>query len=110
MPRLTLQRVIIGTLLTEKRHITKPHLIGDTEVDTARGVIHIGVHRHDTDVILYRFPHRALHFIVITDSAQLTEDERSEEHTSELQSRQYLVCRLLLEKKNIPYSCLLPTS
>src|SRR3712207_7972365 len=27
------------------------------------------------------------------------EGERSEEHTSELQSRQYLVCRLLLEKK-----------
>src|SRR3712207_7572154 len=27
-------------------------------------------------------------------------DVRSEEHTSELQSRQYLVCRLLLEKKN----------
>src|SRR3712207_7258579 len=27
---------------------------------------------------------------------------RSEEHTSELQSRQYLVCRLLLEKKNNP--------
>src|SRR3712207_7128789 len=29
---------------------------------------------------------------------------RSEEHTSELQSRQYLVCRLLLEKKN-PRAC-----
>src|SRR5438445_4009741 len=28
---------------------------------------------------------------------------RSEEHTSELQSRQYLVCRLLLEKKNMPH-------
>src|SRR3712207_8415510 len=27
---------------------------------------------------------------------------RSEEHTSELQSRQYLVCRLLLEKKQTP--------
>src|SRR3712207_8795360 len=27
---------------------------------------------------------------------------RSEEHTSELQSRQYLVCRLLLEKKKYP--------
>src|SRR3712207_8665722 len=27
---------------------------------------------------------------------------RSEEHTSELQSRQYLVCRLLLEKKTTP--------
>src|SRR3712207_8242325 len=29
--------------------------------------------------------------------------ERSEEHTSELQSRQYLVCRLLLEKKKNYY-------
>src|SRR5258707_6906771 len=34
--------------------------------------------------------------------------KRSEEHTSELQSRQYLVCRLLLEKKNIR-DCLLCT-
>src|SRR3712207_8776522 len=32
------------------------------------------------------------------DQAQL---DRSEKHTSELQSRQYLVCRLLLEKKKI---------
>src|SRR3712207_7394432 len=31
--------------------------------------------------------------------ADLELDGRSEEHTSELQSRQYLVCRLLLEKK-----------
>src|SRR3712207_7890064 len=30
---------------------------------------------------------------------------RSEEHTSELQSRQYLVCRLLLEKKKSVFSC-----
>src|SRR3712207_7546565 len=29
---------------------------------------------------------------------------RSEEHTSELQSRQYLVCRLLLENKTRPYA------
>src|SRR3712207_7067953 len=29
---------------------------------------------------------------------------RSEEHTSELQSRQYLVCRLLLEKKKIKHT------
>src|SRR3712207_8428477 len=33
--------------------------------------------------------------------------QRSEEHTSELQSRQYLVCRLLLEKKNNTLFCLL---
>src|SRR3712207_8657500 len=34
--------------------------------------------------------------------------QRSEEHTSELQSRQYLVCRLLLEKKNLPGLYTLP--
>src|SRR3712207_8945427 len=32
-------------------------------------------------------------------SEDMLTEERSEEHTSELQSRQYLVCRLLLEKK-----------
>src|SRR3712207_8496833 len=31
--------------------------------------------------------------------AKINSRKRSEEHTSELQSRQYLVCRLLLEKK-----------
>src|SRR3712207_7119752 len=36
--------------------------------------------------------------------------DRSEEHTSELQSRQYLVCRLLLEKKKIyAYSIYIPS-
>src|SRR3712207_8161521 len=33
-------------------------------------------------------------------------NERSEEHTSELQSRQYLVCRLLLEKKKKQSHCI----
>src|SRR3712207_6853974 len=35
---------------------------------------------------------------------------RSEEHTSELQSRQYLVCRLLLEKKKLLYAADQPPS
>src|SRR3712207_8088446 len=35
----------------------------------------------------------------IWTSSRLIISARSEEHTSELQSRQYLVCRLLLEKK-----------
>src|SRR3712207_9543102 len=34
-----------------------------------------------------------------TSTVGLEGADRSEEHTSELQSRQYLVCRLLLEKK-----------
>src|SRR3712207_9364205 len=37
----------------------------------------------------------------IMTSALWSATPRSEEHTSELQSRQYLVCRLLLEKKKI---------
>src|SRR3712207_7471780 len=36
----------------------------------------------------------------VAASTPATTPSRSEEHTSELQSRQYLVCRLLLEKKN----------
>src|SRR3712207_7199656 len=35
----------------------------------------------------------------VDDAADDVDQGRSEEHTSELQSRQYLVCRLLLEKK-----------
>src|SRR3712207_8875225 len=34
------------------------------------------------------------------ERGEVAPDRRSEEHTSELQSRQYLVCRLLLEQKN----------
>src|SRR5204862_7460016 len=49
-----------------------------------RGVLH-DVHAHDA-VVAHRVVHLAGH-------------GRSEEHTSELQSRRDLVCRLLLEKK-----------
>src|SRR3712207_8776520 len=38
-----------------------------------------------------------------TDTDPDRRRQRSEEHTSELQSRQYLVCRLLLEKNNISF-------
>src|SRR3712207_8969032 len=45
------------------------------------------------------------HAVLEADQVPEVDDQpghprRSEEHTSELQSRQYLVCRLLLEKKN----------
>src|SRR3712207_7487211 len=39
-----------------------------------------------------------------TPIAACTTEPRSEEHTSELQSRQYIVCRLMLEKKTSPSS------
>src|SRR3712207_7249503 len=47
------------------------------------------------------------HRLSVTGSAaagsHLSPRSRSEEHTSELQSRQYLVCRLLLEKHKNPF-------
>src|SRR2546423_10428824 len=42
------------------------------------------------------------------DRADHASRSRSEEHTSELQSLAYLVCRLLLEKKKKQYICLRP--
>src|SRR3712207_8243723 len=45
-----------------------------------------------------------------TSRSRRTPRSRSEEHTSELQSRQYLVCRLLLEKKKTVVGLLLPVT
>src|SRR2546422_3047587 len=50
---------------------------------------------HDVIVPLVRAPRRGQR-----EAAGHAEVHRSEEHTSELQSRLHLVCRLLLEKKN----------
>src|SRR5437660_8428293 len=60
---------------------------------------------------LFRFTSIVVVMTDITDAAMLQSKlmhaekmaARSEEHTSELQSRGHLVCRLLLEKKNITY-------
>src|SRR3712207_7210707 len=49
---------------------------------------------------LAELAHRRTHFISETTQTYLGKDRK--EHTSELQSRQYLVCRLLLEKKKKP--------
>src|SRR3712207_7202959 len=61
---------------------------------------------HNGDLLLNRKLAATRHLIGLAtglaDRAALRgdgDDDRSEEHTSELQSRQYLVCRLLLEKK-----------
>src|SRR3712207_3195254 len=60
--------------------------------DPGRG---IGRQRHDGRL---QFGH-GNHRVASAERTCLQYGKRSEEHTSELQSRQYLVCRLLLEKK-----------
>src|SRR3712207_8484224 len=85
-PYTTLFRSISATLIG---------LAGGVVLGTAAGmlgrVVDFGVNR--LLEVLFAFPGLllALFFIVIFGPG------RSEEHTSELQSRQYLVCRLLLE-------------
>src|SRR2546422_8279206 len=68
------------TLFRSPEHLGEPRVLGLLGRVQARGVIHAGL----------RAAHAAL------DGADVL---RSEEHTSELQSRLHLVCRLLLEKK-----------
>src|SRR3712207_8923302 len=63
---------------------------------------------HQAEALLFNKPSQAFAQIEVRSdpasndervSLRMHAAERSEEHTSELQSRQYLVCRLLLEKK-----------
>src|SRR5258707_9914747 len=56
---------------------------------------------------LERYPVNVRYARDYRDDPQSIRHVRSEEHTSELQSRQYLVCRLLLEKKkqNVSMVC-----
>src|SRR3712207_7309153 len=67
-----------GTL-ENSRTCVGPHVRNSFEVNGTRGALSWNFQRLN-ELGLYRF-------------------DRSEEHTSELQSRQYIVCRLLLEKK-----------
>src|SRR5947209_14761125 len=54
--------------------------------------------------LLFRIPRAGdgdLPARLVLGAHRLAEPARSEEHTSELQSRQYIICRLLLEKKKL---------
>src|SRR3712207_8101460 len=61
------------------------------------------VHLQDFQIVRNRFREcwKLLEILFDTVQSRGRSPSRSEEHTSELQSRQYLVCRLLLEKKKI---------
>src|SRR5258707_11617438 len=66
-----------------------------------RSLLRLQIKRRKRALVIQRF---LLNFELVVfefDLAlqKITRVQRSEEHTSELQSRQYLVCRLLLEKK-----------
>src|SRR5947209_15387278 len=75
---------------------------------TSSDLVRIKWGAEDNDLLPMRIaperhvPARKGHAGIVAQAAHdqvIADEERSEEHTSELQSRQYLVCRLLLEKK-----------
>src|SRR3712207_1179583 len=73
-------------LLKELRHQLQLKTLVELRIVQVYDVFHL-----DQELLLAAIKH--------VFSEQVTDQVRSEEHTSELQSRQYLVCRLLLEKK-----------
>src|SRR3712207_8417424 len=95
------------------RHVEETAVVEGLHYDLASGVsgntllahelVHLATERGLQGAVKERLLHA--HFeegrsVFDVDSlAALAVEVRSEEHTSELQSRQYLVCRLLLEKK-----------
>src|SRR3989442_9050572 len=58
----------------------------------------------ETETAIRKLPYRSIQIfrpsLLLGERPEFRLGERSEEHTSELQSRPHLVCRLLLEKKN----------
>src|SRR5690606_39598172 len=67
----------------------------------------IKIGKQSLGISLFEVVGRHFHFVLVEHVAvgdvalgAMSPDQRSEEHTSELQSRENLVCRLLLEKKN----------
>src|SRR3712207_9015931 len=72
-----------------------------TTKDWMRALEH-GIDRNGKPLLL--MPSHETTLMTKSDLASVIAYCRSEEHTSELQSRQYLVCRLLLEKKKTIYN------
>src|SRR3712207_8375739 len=73
-----------------------------TDKDFQR-LVHSSDHRASVAWLRLAEPTQGVAWARVLAHDPLGEVCRSEEHTSELQSRQYLVCRLLLEKKKIKY-------
>src|SRR3712207_8946754 len=87
------------TLMTDRNHFTE----SATELPTPLSVLYSVVEDAQRYEDYLEENAQGIHDHELADFLFELRDEtgrRSEEHTSELQSRQYLVCRLLLEKKH----------
>src|SRR2546422_4907519 len=99
-----------GRLVSENRELTRRRLeAGELQLAVERrACVRVGRPRSFVaareDVANLRSAHGLLHehkppWLAVANRGREPSETRSEEHTSELQSRLHLVCRLLLEKK-----------
>src|SRR3712207_4164991 len=99
----TVVKEAVRDLRLKSREVFVPlvHRPGEAQVDFGEAVVQAAGQLRKVAFLVMALPHSDAFFVRAYDR-ECTEtfwDGRSEEHTSELQSRQYLVCRLLLEKK-----------
>src|SRR5439155_347979 len=72
----------------------------DNSVDTTTGTVLLKAEFANRDGVLWPGEFLSVRLQLYVEEQAVVVPARSEEHTSELQSRGHLVCRLLLEKKN----------
>src|SRR3712207_3518728 len=101
VPTPNIQRLADQGLLFRRAYCAAPTCSG------SRSALLTGMYPHTNGMMglahrgfrLFDYSHHLVHTLREAGYWSGLIGERSEEHTSELQSRQYLVCRLLLEKK-----------
>src|SRR5689334_24827050 len=79
--------------VTQRHDLARVDVVADRELAARDHTLGL-VADVEQDLVLVDLHHRPVDDLAVFDL-----DERSEEHTSELQSQFHLVCRLLLEKK-----------
>src|SRR3989449_6162819 len=87
-----------GASATDLRRTVQIITRGDREAEYAKNEL-IEANLRLVVSIAKRYTNRGLQFLDLIQEGNIGLMKRSEEHTSELQSRLHLVCRLLLEKK-----------
>src|SRR5687768_7262902 len=71
----------------------------EAEQNSARELAEVSVHNVLPNALTINGSRRTCRYTTLRTASNAAPPSRSEEHTSELQSRLHLVCRLLLEKK-----------
>ena len=82
-----------------ERQVLKRHLLCYLEIHAAHGTIHIGVHGHYGDIVLYCLGNSTLDIILVSNSPELAENERMVRHDKIAPGGNSLIDNLLVNVK-----------